>query len=615
MVRGEAELSFNNPWALLALLLIIPIILLYLLRKQHEDYTVSSTMLWQRVLQDLQAAKPWQRLRTRLLLILQVLAVIFFALSLARPVWSRGMGGSHFIAVIDTSARMQAVDVKPNRMEAARNALIKLIDSMNPGDIMSIVQAGRQPLVLAGSSNDKAALKQAAEEIEAGNGKTDLGAAVQLAQAILQERGENSGRIHVFSDFIPSGLDEENLVFHLVSGNGKNAAITHVGYERAGESISVISRVANFGPERNITLELKADDMLLNVKEANVPENEEVAVYWPDIPVSVQKMEVSISDEDDLMLDNSGLALVSDGYKAKVMLVTERNVFLERAVSLREDIELLKADTSEIPDNTDFHLYIYDGALPEELPDTGHIIAFAPSSHEHIGLVVEGEIRPSRAAANDLSVYSELLQYVEPEGYQIARAGRMNVPEGFTVLLYDEREDPLLIAGEQEGRKIVLFAFSLHESNLPLKADFPILMQNLLNWLLPQDIYFAGQIFSGESLQIESYPDASRITVISPSGREYEFDAYPPPVFYDTQEVGIYRITHQAEEQEYEGSFIVSVPTDDISDLRTAGEVPEGRGEAAEAKTSPFERNIWMAAGWILLLLLLTEWWVYHHGA
>ena len=97
--------------------------------------------------------------------------------------------------------------------------------------------------------------------------------------------------------------------------------------------------------------------------------------------------------------------------------------------------------------------------------------------------------------------------------------------------------------------------------------------------------------------------------------QEYEFDAYPPPVFYDTQEVGIYRITHQAEEQEYEGSFIVSVPTDDISDLRTAGEVPEGRGEAAEAKTSPFERNIWMAAGWILLLLLLTEWWVYHHGA
>lgn len=78
---------------------------------------------------------------------------------------------------------------------------------------------------------------------------------------------------------------------------------------------------------------------------------------------------------------------------------------MERAVSLREDIELLKADTSEIPDNTDFHLYIYDGALPEELPHTGHIIAFAPSSHEHIGLVVEGEIRPSRAAANDLSVY------------------------------------------------------------------------------------------------------------------------------------------------------------------------------------------------------------------
>ena len=40
------------------------------------------------------------------------------------------------------------------------------------------------------------------------------------------------------------------------------------------------------------------------------------------------------------MLDNSGLALMSDGYKAKVMF--KEQCLLERAVSLREDIELLR---------------------------------------------------------------------------------------------------------------------------------------------------------------------------------------------------------------------------------------------------------------------------------
>jgi Ca-activated chloride channel family protein len=100
-------LSFRNPWGLLALLFIIPIVLLYILKKQHEDRLVSSTMLWQQVSRDLQATRPWQRLRTRLLLILQILAVILFALSLARPAFYGGEGGTHYIAVIDTSARMQ----------------------------------------------------------------------------------------------------------------------------------------------------------------------------------------------------------------------------------------------------------------------------------------------------------------------------------------------------------------------------------------------------------------------------------------------------------------------------------------------------------------------------
>jgi Ca-activated chloride channel family protein len=612
-------LSFSNPWGLLALLLIIPIVLLYILKKQHEDRTISSTMLWQQVVRDLQATRPWQRLRTRLLLILQILAVILFAVSLARPTWYGGSeGGVHYIAVMDTSARMQARDVKPSRMEAARNALLDFIQSMKPGDTLTLVQAGQQPFVIAGPSGNKGALKQAVSEIQPANGRADLIGAVQLAQTLLRDQSENNGRIHVYSDHFPSGLEnQDNLVFHIASGNGQNAAVTHVGYEIGNESISVLSRVANYGLQRNITLELKIDGELQNVKDVHLPAGEEVNVYWSGIPTYAREIMVSISEEDDLMLDNIGMAAVSEEYQAKVLMATERNVYLERALSLREDIDLYKVNPDQTPESTDFHLYIYDCRLPEQLPEDGHIIAFSPSSHEQIGLAVEGEIRPVIATANThaRSFYPSLLQYVEPEGYQIARAGKMNVPEGFTVLLQDEGENPLLIAGEQEGRKIALFAFSLHESNLPLKADFPILVQNLLNWLLPPDIAFAGQIFAGESLQLECFPNVSRIIVTSPSGRKYDFDAYPAPVFYDTHDIGIYKISQQAGDQTYTGSFVVSVPTHEVSDLCTGSEVYTGKGGGIfEAAASPFGKDIWMTAGWTLLLLLLIEWQVYHHG-
>ena len=33
----------------------------------------------------------------------------------------------------------------------------------------------------------------------------------------------------------------------------------------------------------------------------------------------------------------------------------------------------------------------------------------------------------------------------------------------------------------------VVLGFDLHDSNLPLKYDFPVLIQNALNWLLPAD--------------------------------------------------------------------------------------------------------------------------------
>lgn len=44
---------------------------------------------------------------------------------------------------------------------------------------------------------------------------------------------------------------------------------------------------------------------------------------------------------------------------------------------------------------------------------------------------------------------------------------------------------PMLALSEEGGRRAAVLGFDLHDSNLPLKADFPVLVQNLLSWLLP----------------------------------------------------------------------------------------------------------------------------------
>jgi hypothetical protein len=121
-------------------------------------------------------------------------------------------------------------------------------------------------------------------------------------------------------------------------------------------------------------------------------------------------------------------------------------------------------------------------------------------------------------------------------------------------------------------------------------------------------------------------PDASEIIVTAPSGKEYRFDAYPAPIFYDTNDVGIYHVVQRAGSKSYEGRFVVSVPTGEVSDLRqkTQTMMPQQDGLAGTGGSqgqpealgagSALKTEIWLIAGWVLLILLLIEWWVYHHG-
>ena len=63
--------------ALIAGAMTVPLlVLLYFLKLKRTERVVSSTLLWQRAVQDLQVNAPFQRLRRNLLLLLQLLALI-----------------------------------------------------------------------------------------------------------------------------------------------------------------------------------------------------------------------------------------------------------------------------------------------------------------------------------------------------------------------------------------------------------------------------------------------------------------------------------------------------------------------------------------------------------
>lgn len=54
------------------------------------------------------------------------------------------------------------------------------------------------------------------------------------------------------------------------------------------------------------------------------------------------------------------------------------NVFLEKALSLREDIVLLRTTAQEAVEIENIDLYVFDGELPETLPQSGAVLAVNP---------------------------------------------------------------------------------------------------------------------------------------------------------------------------------------------------------------------------------------------
>ena len=107
---------------------------------------------------------------------------------------------------------------------------------------------------------------------------------------------------------------------------------------------------------------------------------------------------------------------------------------------------------------------------------------FNPPENGPLDLVEEGQFEPVAVRINRDIVNDEIISYIEATDFQIAKAKKLKLPQDFDIVLEDQKGNPLLILGDTDQGRLVIFAFSLKDSNLPLKADFPILMQALLNW-------------------------------------------------------------------------------------------------------------------------------------
>ncbi len=184
-------MEFANKEYFILLLLLVPYVLWYFLYRKRNEPTmrISDTSAY------LDAPKSWRVRMVHAPMVLRCLTFILAVTILARPqthnAWdNRSVEGIDIMLAMDISASMLAEDLKPNRMEAAKNVASEFI-SGRPDDNIGLTIFAGEAFTQCPMTTDHASLQNLLHEVRTDlvmKGLIDDGTAVGmgLSNAVLR---------------------------------------------------------------------------------------------------------------------------------------------------------------------------------------------------------------------------------------------------------------------------------------------------------------------------------------------------------------------------------------------------------------------------------------------
>jgi len=556
MRRHEPGVSFLSPLALLGLLFVPVVLAMYLLKLRRDRQVVPSTLLWQRLLTDVEANAPWQRLRRSLLLLLQLLLVALLAILAARPFLERPAGlAGDVVVVIDTSASMAATDIPPDRLSEAKAKVLERLHDLPANGTVSVIAAGRTARVVVSGTTDIGRVRAAIDGITVSPSTGDLGDALNLANALAARAGD--AEILVATDAAlaikPSARLDHKVSVIQVGRERKNQAIVALAVRTApsGVTKSVFISIANLDIEAATrSVQLWVDGVLREARDPQLFDPQtRTEIIVDDVPRTASVIEVRLVNADgkeggdSLALDDRAWAIVPPDRLRRVLLVGPGDPYLETALTYLPNTELYGVTPDKYGPTTHpelFDLIVFEGYLPPVLPAAA-VLAIAPPATSDLGEVIGTLTDPGIAT---LPTDEPILKYVDLSSVHIGKAVKLAIPAWARTVIPGPKGSPLLYVGEHDGRRSGVMAFLPRNSDLPLQVAFPVLMSNLAGELLGGSATPTEALSPGDPVTIPVPRGATSIKVTRPDGSVVDLapataDA-PSVAFSQTDLLGVY---------------------------------------------------------------------------
>ena len=479
-------MTFAQPLALALAALAVPVILAYLYRLHRIKRPIASTILM-RVIRDEQptAQKSKSKLRHRISLALVLAALLATVLALAGP----DMGaesGRRVVIVLDTSASMAAREASgTDRLTAAVDEVSDIVASAGEADEIALVVAGGTAGVAMPPTKNHAdivARARSAAARGAGGDNRDDAMAFRLADGLCRDPARTT--IVVVSD--GAGLSAPKTACPLrhvsVGGAASNVGIAALSV-RAADGLGLVDvhlAVASSASEKKqVEVTLTSEAGIVDVVSLEVPPKGEVERTVRVVIEGGQTLTATLSGGDALVLDDRAVVPLPDHGPVKVLLVTARpKSLLAEVLKLHPRVTLSVAAPGQMLAKEAFDLAVLENDPQGELGTVPKVVAF--------GVVPSGSpITLGAPAANKSIVRWDFsapwFRYVDLR--EVAVGGGHNLVGGTSVV--DSGSGPLVATAPWGERELVVAGFTVEQTDLTLRAAFPNLVANRVDWATP----------------------------------------------------------------------------------------------------------------------------------
>lgn len=600
------------------------VVILYLLKLRRRQVEVPFVHLWQHVLAEKQTTRLFSALKRLLSLLVALAVVAALAFAMGDPRWVGGRGDARTtVVLVDASASMQATDVLPSRLEAARRDVERLVEGLGGSDRMLIAQMDATTVPLGSMTGEPRLLRESLERLTPTDVAADLPRGLRFALDVL--RGQPRPRVVIVSDgVLGEGGEAEarareagvEIAWVKIGEGGRNVAITAFSVRRypldKSRSQVLVELWNPTEEDEAVELTLLGDGEEIDVQRLRVGAGERLRRFFEDVSGADRTLEARLTladgTHDAQPADDRAYARLPERRRARVQAVTPGNLYLSAALLLDEYLEVVEVTPEAYPAEGRFDVTVFDSWVPPAPPDS-HAIYIHPVPSEGVEGPFEITGTVARPFFDRIQHEHPIVRFTALRDVNMAEGLSVTLAEGDRVIAGDEGA-PLLVTGTRSGKRVVALLFDVRRSDLPLRVAWPLLLLNSIDFFVQEDAGYLSSYETGDTWHVPVPAGAESATLIEPGGSERTVPVVDGRAVATGRRAGFY--TLRAGDQE-------DVFAANLGPSREAIVAPAEHLEIAGARAEPPEigapgarTELWMLLVLGALLVISLEWFTYH---